>query len=315
MKNIKFIVVLFLLSTLLTSCYDEYIKDNETTATYFSSQKPLRTIVPRDGVAEIEIGAVIAGLRADDVSLAVDYVVDTTLLDSIPEAAALTLMPSAYYTLGGQTVDYPSAYDNVMTFDIIKTLLRSVNVTFDVDAFTSDPLSLDKNYAIPLRIVGSSLDSIVSFGEMPVITSGNITIVVVKYASPLSGTYYTKGSQIALDALNGTADSTTYVAYSKPDLSTNERVVLSTVDLSTVKVPIIGKNIFGKLDLKVEENGDLTITSSTLSNLVVNSAAYDSATNTYSFDINVESFGLFYNIKQEYILVQPIEKELRREEW
>lgn len=316
MKNIKFVVALFFLSILFTSCYEEYIFDNETTATYFSSQKPLRTIVPRGTSAEIEIGAVVAGLRVDDESMTVDFVVDTTLLDSIPEASGLELLPSAYYTLGGSAVDYASAYNNVMTFDIVKTFLRAVNVTLDIDAFTSDPLALGKNYAIPLRIVGSSLDSIVSFGEVPTINSGDITIVVIKYISPYSGTYYTKGSQIALSSIDGTADSSTYISYSKSDLSTNETTSLTTVDLSTVEQSIIGKNIFGKIQLKVEDNGDLTIIKpATVDQIVVNSASYNAETSTFSYDINLSSFGLYYNVKQEFILVQDVENELRREEW
>ncbi len=314
MKNIKFLAALLLVSLLATSCYEDFIQDNEVTATYFSSQKPLRTIVPRDNTASIELGAVLTGIRNDDEKYYVDYVVDTTLLDSIPEASALKLLPSSYYTIGGVQLDYSTAYNEVLSFETVKPFLRVTEVVFNVDSFNNNALTLDETYAIPLRIVDSYMDTIINAGEKPSITSGDISIVVVKYISPYSGTYYSRGYQYEFDASGNPVD--TADNHYEEDLSANDMIDLTTINLNTVETSRIGKNLPGSWVLEVDENGNLNVSSSDVTNIVVNSdTRYDAENTTYYLDIEFENFGIKYQVIDELVLSQPVEKELRREEW
>jgi len=315
MKNIIYVIGFFLVSAFATSCYDDYIEDYEETATYFSSQKPLRTIVPRTDNMEIEIGAVLAGLRNDNNEHYVNFVLDTAILDSVPEASGLTLMPGSYYTLGSQSVNYSEITNEPINFDIQKPFLRAIKVVFDTEKFTKDSLSLENNYAIPLRIVETSLDSIIGDGDSLTIESGNITIVVVKCISPYSGTYYSKGSQVELDAIGGTPDESTRLDYAEEDLSKNDNGALKTIDINTVETFRISKTIGGRLHLTVEENGDLGITSTDVSDLTINSASYDHATSTFTYNIDFSRGSRNYNVSEQLILLQAVENELRREEW
>lgn len=290
---------------LMGSCgYDDFISDYEYSATYFASQQPLRTIVA-EGDRDFEVGVTLAGLREDNGTDWVNFEIDTVLLDSLPEAANLVLLPDSYYILGDES-----------TFNISKTFLRTVNVQL-TDAFFNDPLSLTNHYALPLRIVESSLDSILGYNvdETTIISSAeqenmDVTIVVVKYVSPYSGTYYSKGVQYKLDAEGGTPIDT--VSYTLDELSLNKTVVFTTLGVDEVETAEIAGDISGAINLDLS-TGSLVVTSDDVTNLQMNEASYDDG--TFTLDYTFETFGSFYKVEEQLIQRQAVSLDLRFEEW
>lgn len=300
MKIIKFIGAFFIMATMLTSCYEEYVEDFDYTTVYFGTQKPLRTIVARD-VMEFEVGVTLGGMRVDDGSYEVNFKVDTNLLNVIPEASGFKALPEAYYTLG-----------NASSFNIIKDHMRVVNVALNKAAFTSDPLALNETYALPLQITSANVDSIRgSELDTPTIASKNITILVLKYISPYHGTYYSKGVQYTLDASGATIET---VAYSKEDLSQNMTKEFTTLGLNTISTNKIAANISGRIDLTVGDDNKVDIVSTDIT-VTENSSLYNSEQKTLYMNYKFEASGIMYHAIDTMILRQDPELDLRFEEW
>jgi len=310
MKVLKYISAFFLTALLLTSCYEDYISDYTYTSTYFATQTPLRTIVA-DGDMTFQVGVTLSGLREDDGTHQVFYEVDTTLMDLIPEASAYTLLPDSYYELS-----------NDSEFDIIPAShLRVVDVTLDQDLFTADPNAVNETYALPLRITSSTLDSIPNSDlDTATIDSRNITIVVVKYISPYSGYYYTRGVQYEVNS--GTGEYTDTSTFYNSDLSQNDYIYLSTIGANVVETENIGENIPGGLQFTMNSDGtvdvssdDVTVTSVEVSYDSLSYSGWDGVKPTFSIDATIEWFGLQYKLEYDLIQRQDPELDLRFEEW
>ncbi|WP_372772783.1 hypothetical protein [Mangrovibacterium sp.] len=302
MNTYKLIFASLLLFATMVSCekYEDYVNDFDYTSAYFSTQKPLRTIVARDEM-QFEVGVALGGMRTDDGSYSVDFEVDPTLLDVIPEASGFIALPEEYYTLG-----------NVSNFDIIKDHMRTVYVTLNRDAFTSDPLSLANTYAIPLRITNATVDSIPGSGlETATILSKDITILVVKYISQYSGYYYSKGVQYTLD-INGNPTDTTL--FYNENLSQNAVKQLTTEAVNVVSADKFGNDISGNMELTINSDNSVELASS---DVVINSydCTYLEDETTFYLDVNLTKSGTTYQVKDTLILRQAPELDLRFEEW
>lgn len=203
MKNLNRIFSLFLAVISMTSCYEDFVKDYEHTATYFAAQKPLRTVIS-DRDMTISVGVVISGIREVDPDDWARFAIDATLL----EGTGLTMLPQEYYTLS----------DPEMFRISDKTLpIADVTISF-TDAFYQDAHSTGLHYALPFRIVETSSDMILEGMET--------SIVAIKYISSWQGTYYVRGSISELDA-GGNVVSTKN--YWHPDLTQNITRTVSTV--------------------------------------------------------------------------------------
>ncbi len=305
MKSFKIIISVISLFFLASCAYEEYIEDYDFSGTYFASQQPLRTVVAR-GDKNFEVGVTIGGLRADDGSHWVDFTIDSVLLDSLPEASGLTLLPASHYILGDES-----------RFNIAKTFMRTVEVQL-TDAFFADPLALTATYALPLRIVATSVDSIMGYDmdETTAVSSADgsnmdITILVLKYISPYSGNYYSKGVQYELAADGSYADTLTY---DLDELNANDVIYLETLSENSVKTERIGGSLSGGWTLTINDDGTVTPTTD---DVTVESAtvSYSSEETTFTLDALVQWFGIKYKIEEQLILRQDPELDLRFEEW
>ena len=302
MKKLKFVFVSFLLLGLLVSCeeYEDYVKDYDYTATYFGTQKPLRTIVAYETM-EFEVGVVLAGMREDDGSHEVYFEVDTNLLNTIPEAAGFLPLPEEYYSLGDES-----------NFNIKKDHMRTVKVTLNREAFTADPAAISNTYALPLRITEATVDSILNNGtDTETIDSKDISILVVKYISPYSGYYYSKGTQYTLDSEGTPVDT---IVYYNKDLSQNAVKEFVTESLNVISTDKFGSNIAGDMELTVNSDDSFDLSSS---DVVINSydGTYLKDENTFYLDVNLTKSGITYLVKDTLILRQAPELDLRFEEW
>jgi len=188
MTHFKFVILSCIFIGFFSSCkYDNYIEDYSFTSVYFGTQKPLRTVVARDSdTMQIKFGVALGGVRENTKDRWVKFRLDSGLLQTVTGANAFTLLPKAYYSMilptGDSTFIIPSG-------KTIGDLVLKINK----DAFTADPLSLTKKYALPIRIYETSVDLILKGND--VTPAKDYTIIVIKYISEKSGTYYVKGSE------------------------------------------------------------------------------------------------------------------------
>jgi hypothetical protein len=195
----------------LSSCYEDFVDDYAYSVTYFSSQKPLRTVIA-DRNMTIKAGVSIGGKRSVDMTDWAKFEIDSSLL----VGTTFTLLPDEYYILSDSNT-FRVSNKNLPIADVV--------ISF-TDAFYADPKATTKYYALPFRLTESSLDSI-----NPALST---TIVAIKYISTYHGTYYVKGT---LSELDGTGNAISEVVYNDTDLSKNLTRDIFTVSSGTIQRP------------------------------------------------------------------------------
>ena len=306
-------MLLFALTACLASCYEDYTKDYETTTAGFAMSAPLRTVIA-DRNMPIYVGVSLGGKREVDRNDWAKFTLDASLLEGTP----LALLPENYYTL-----------EDTETFRVRKANLpvADVEIRF-TEAFYADPLSLTKHYALPFRLTGSSMDAIRE--------GADCSVVVVKYVSSFSGTYYLQGEVSEVDGNGNIIDGTT-VVYKEKDLIKNNTLQLTT--LSTDKllrpgVANLAKSNTNCFELTIgnggESGADYPIQVKGVEGgvtIVKGSGRYISKSPTYTFnsgdipcpEINLdyvyELSGKRYKVTEQLILRRDPLDDLRVESW
>jgi hypothetical protein len=296
MKIFKNISLLILAAFVLSSCkkYDSYITDFDYNVVYFGTQKPVRTIVAYDDMS-FKVGVTIGGVRENPTDQTIKYQIDPTLLTTVAGASAFTLLPPSYYTLS----------DNSTMIIPKGKLIGDVTVTLNKALFTADPKSLTNVYALPLRIVSSTTDSILKGSAT--VAAKDYTILVVKYISLYHGTYYQKGKET--DLATNVASS-----YTNKDLSRNITLDLATLSLNAVKSPNAGKSANVPLNLNISNNTAVTITGNT-ANSVSGSGTYYPTAKSFYLNYKYTNAAKNYSVLDTLILRQAPELDLRFETW
>jgi hypothetical protein len=311
MNSKKLAIIIGVFITGLVSCeeYEEYLNDYEFSAVYFATQKPLRTIVAYDEM-KFKVGVALGGKRENNTEEWAKYEIDPTLLNDpdIMGGNTFTLLPSDYYTLS----------DAEMMVVPKGEFIGDVTVTLNREAFTSDPLAHQNTYALPLRLYETSADSILSgrFDEEgnQLVAPKNYTVLVVKYISPLHGTYYHKGVERELDDQGNVVNVTNF---SNPDLSKNQAWSLETQALNEVSTSGAG-TVAGNNSLKLTKNEDNTVTMEKVSGaitLIDGAGVYNEDEREFYLDYKYSLGGTDYSVTDTLILRQAPEKDLRFEEW
>ena len=222
MRRIFAIVVI---SVVLVSCYDDYIKDFDYNSVYFPFQTNVRTLVVGEGM-KIQIGADLSGVRENDHDRVVEFQIDNSLINAatlatmkagytyVKEAVAkvneLKLLPSNYYSLS----------DNAKI--IIKAGEHSGMITLRPDSalFLADAATLVATYALPLRITKADADT--------VLISKNYAVIGLKYENMLFGNYWHGGVTVEKNASGAmVSEKKYYTLIPSPDSKTWK---LTTVD-------------------------------------------------------------------------------------
>lgn len=287
--------------------YEEYIKDYKFSAVYFATQKPLRTIVAYENM-EFKVGVALSGKRENATGEWATYAVAPELLADpvVMDGNTFTLLPSEYYILSDpETMTVPEG-----------EFIGDVVVTLNRDAFTSDPLAHLNTYVLPLKLIETSADSILSGkfdadGNM-LTPPKNYTVMMVKYISPLHGVYYHKGVEKELDE-NGAVVADT--VYSKKDLSTNHKWELATLGLDTVRTSGAGTS---DAALKLTRNTDNTVTIESADPAITGlegTGIYDDGARSFYLQYEFTRGGKTYSVTDTLIQRQAPEKDLRFEEW
>lgn len=300
MKPIKIIMLLFTLFS-LSSCYDDYVDDYAYSITYFSSQKPMRTVIS-DRNMTIKVGVSIGGKRAVDLSDWAKFEIDSTLL----VGTTFTLLPEEYYTLS-DTNTFRVSNKNLPIADVV--------ISF-TDAFYADSNSAKKFYALPFKLTESSLDSI-----NPLLST---SIVAIKYISTFHGTYYLKGT---LTELDGTGNSISEVVYNNLDLTKNLTRDIFTVSKNTIQRPGLANYLANateavRMNVIPNNNADkiypITIETPTGCLALTNTeGTYDAGKAQPEIHLKYDftKAGKFYRVEETLVLRQDPLKDLRFEEW
>ncbi len=259
---------------MLASCKnsDNPFPDYTNSSVYFATQYPVRTVElgedmnvdnTLDNQRKIAIKATIGGVYDNKKDVAIDFRVDESLLNNLyyVGGAKINAMPSSYYQLASNKITIPSG-----------SIIGGVEVQL-TDAFFADPTAINRNYVIPLVMTGvNGADSILrglpnTTNPSRVVASNWTTrpkdyvLYAVKYVNPWQANYLRRGADQVTQA-NGTVTSanrrTQYV-------ENNEVVSATTVNLTTVNLPLTIKNSSGtnvsfNLLLTFDNNGNCTVT-------------------------------------------------------
>ncbi|WP_372757220.1 BT_3987 domain-containing protein [Mariniflexile sp.] len=302
----KLLITLGFIGILFNSCepYEDFVEDFDKTTVYFATQKPLRSIVSYDEMT-FKVGVALAGKRENTKDEFADFVIDETLLTTIDGASVFTLLPESYYTLTNSSkMIIPAG-----------KFIGDVTVTLNRELFTNDALSTANTYALPLRITNSSLDSIGGFDSDGTVLDipKDYTILVVKYISEFSGTYYHKGTQNEVDGAGVVVNQT---IYNNSDLSKNQTWSLTTVDRNSIRTSGIGANTSHNFVINVNES-DNTISIDSPSSGVTNLVGSGSVNSDRSITLNYSYTlgGKNYEVEDTLVLRQAPEYDLGFEEW
>lgn len=298
MKNINKITVyigVVVLAAVLFSCegYEDYTYDYDYTSVYFASQTPLRTIVA-DGEMTFEFGVTMGGVRQNNDEIVTSFSIEDSLLSLYDVEGTYTLMPEEYYSLSSDSEFIISEDEYTGT----------VTCTINQDLFTADDLAADETYAIPVQLISTSADTI--------LPEKDYSIIVVKYASPYSGTYYSKGVQYMLDSVGVATDTS---AYYDADLSQNATKTFTTLGVTSITTTSLGYNIDGDMQLTINDDNTVTVTSDDVTIDSADNCSYDADETTFYLNISLTASGTAYSVSDTLILRQYVEDDLRYEEW
>lgn len=261
----KKIFVLLILSIAIVSCYDDYIKDYDFNAVYFTYQFDTRTFVVGEGM-EIEIGVALSGTMDNKIDRNVSFSIDDALVtpavltamkggatyikNAVSGVTALSPIPASYYTL--------SDNDNM----VIKAGQHSGSVTLKADSatFLADAGTLSAKYALPLYITSADADSILE--------TKRSSVIGLKYESMLFGNYWHGGVTAVKDPAGTTIQTINYFTA----IPTPENTIwkLTTVGPNTLVTNGYSNNTSSKGEMRLTlDGGNIVVSSNTGSTFVI----------------------------------------------
>lgn len=270
MKRFLFVLVSL---ALLLSCRNQPLSypDYKYNAVYFPLQYPIRTLVLGDSRSdnsldkklEFHIGISIGGMYRNTKSWKVSYVVDTSLVPkglTTTKGDSIRILPAAYYDLS------PAGQVTIPADSFSGLILVSLK-----DAFLDDPLAITGDYVIPLRITGTTADSILS--GVPFIPKADrnnpadwdpnalprdYVLFGIKYINPYHGNYFHRGIDIGL---NATGDTVSRTVYHQRYVTDDQLWSLTTTGRTTVVSNGIGAQFADntKLSLDIAADGTITV--------------------------------------------------------
>jgi hypothetical protein len=227
----KKILALIVLSIVMVSCYEEYLRDYPTTSIYFSIQQDVRTFVVGEGM-KIKVGVSLGGVRENTIDRNVGFILDPALItparlasmkasswgyikNATTPVTALALLPTSYYTMTPST-----------TAMVIKAGWHEGAVTIKADSvsFLNDSIkTMVSTYVLPFYITSADADSILE--------TRRSNVVGLMFENKLFGNYWHGGSAV----VNRPTKTDTTIVY-KTTVPTQENLIwsLTTAGPSTL---------------------------------------------------------------------------------
>lgn len=211
--------------------YEDYVVDTAGyTTVYFPKSELKRSAVSGEGL-RIDVGLNIGGVRNNTKDQQVKFQIDETMLAGTP----YTLLPSDYYTLGSP--------DNI---DVPKGSFQGLlSVKFDSLKMANDQLLKDFHYALPFKIVSSSLDSILD--------GKGQTIIPIKLMNTYEGNFYQVGHLKQFFTATKVLD-TAYVYGDYLDGPSTPLRVLSSIMMDSVSIDGVANRSGAGYAMKLKVN-------------------------------------------------------------
>ncbi|MFC2115924.1 DUF5627 domain-containing protein [Bacteroidota bacterium] len=321
MKKIYFLLSI---TVIAFSCSNQDIEfdDYENNAVYFPYQSPLRTLILGDEVIgdntidlehAFSVGAAIGGMYENLSNREVMIELAPELADGIvANNDTLEILPSAYYDATFDKITIPQG----RFFGKLRVNLN--------DAFFNDPKTIGLYYVLPLRIIDTDADSILSGQAVSLLSDPdprvtedwdippqNYTLFGIKYINPYHGVYLLRGFSIS---------SVDTLVYSERFLTDNGMVQLSTKTLDESVMSVIGGNkTGGKFSALLsfnESNKTITVSQTKASSVVINgtgkyftkddpeSESYtDQKHRTIYLDYTYEDGGTTYQVNDSLVFI------------
>lgn len=267
MKKFIYSIMAACAMVLTTSCEngDREFEDFDYQTVYFAKQTPIRTIVlgddgdydtTLDNEHKCKIMVTLGGIWKNRTDRHVKIAVDNSLCDGLEfsDGRKVTPMPENYYRLTSTDI-------TIKTGEIAGGTV--VELT---DEFFNDPLAVDVNYVIPVKIISADVDSVLSGTPKvnnPTLTNvdhwsvqpKNFQLYAVKYKNKMHGAWLSHGT----DELNTNGVITT-VSREPEYLEKAEERYLSSVSLNSSIY-----KVSTTVDLKViNEKGEVVDSKQTL---------------------------------------------------
>jgi hypothetical protein len=284
----KKIFVLLMLSIVMVSCYDDYVKDFSNNAVYFSNQTDVRTFVVGEGM-QIKIGVAYGG-GINKVTRNVTFELNNSLItpqilatmqagtayikDAVSTVTTLLPLPTTYYTLSNANTMVINAGENA----------GYITIKADSAKFLADAATLKANYVLPFNITKSNVDSI--------LVPKRYMVLGLKYENMLFGNYYHGGITTVKDA-NGIVVKTTTYQTTIP-VPESQIWKLTTVAPNSLTINGYSDQTTTKAEMMITLNGgNVTVSSVTGSTKVI----LPDQTSTYNQNKLLQNRKIFLNYK------------------
>lgn len=247
MKIINRIILFTSILLVFVSCkYEDFVTDFTFSSVYFPRQTNTRTFVVGENHS-IQIGVVMGGkIGLNNPEQTVEFVIDPTLL----VGKGLTLIPRDYYTLSDTSrIIIPNG-----------EVQGAIVMTIDTAKFLNDPLAAKAKYALPLRIVKTSIDSI--------LPTKSTEIITLKFENKYFGNYYHNG---VVEITTGTALQTIYYHQDEPVTNVvNNWILVTSSAYSLLTNGIINiKGGINVLSLTVAKDNTVLLKNNPISPIIV----------------------------------------------
>ena len=247
---------------LLTSCYDDYVRDYEIQSVGFANQTDVRSFIVGESM-EISTGVGLGGVITNNEDRKVYFEVDNSLVNDATLSSfknhtwsyiselygnvnAISPLPADEYTLtpeGGRAGEV-----------IIRKgdHLGRIAIKVDEDTFIADEGRLYPEFVIPLRITGVD-------GGLTLMESKTTTVIGVRYENMLFGDWWHGGEMSVTDPQGNVLENITY--YTSAPQADNLVWTLTTVSPHSLTANAVGNALNGvEAQMKLTLNDDNTVT-------------------------------------------------------
>lgn len=259
MKKYLFISLASLLG--LTSCYDDYVKDNPTQAVGFANQTDVRSVIVGEGM-KFSTGVALGGIIDNDRNRLINYEIDYSLVNDETLSAmkshlfsyiqdlckpidALEALPADEYRLRPD-----GGVDGVV---LIREGSHLGQIVIKVDSvkFLSDASRTTPRFVIPLRLTDGN--------DTGLIEGKTTSVIGVRYENMLFGNYWHGGETVVTDASGQEVNRIQY--YTTVPQADTKVWTLTTVEPMALTANAVGGELNGSsAQLKLIQGADGQIT-------------------------------------------------------
>jgi len=220
LKNeiMKKVLMLFTVIVLLSSCYDDYVRDFEKSFVYLPYQTNVRTFVVGEGM-KVEVGAVLSGVLDNGMNRIVNYSIDNTLVtplvyESMTKDTRDYVKNNLWTNLSGLPTDHYTLSDPKTMIIKKGNTSGTIVVRPDSSKFLSDIDNLKAKFALGFIINSSPDVDTINMAK-------NTAVIAFRYENMLFGNWFRSGV--------ATANGQTIAYRAKINQSNDDLGILKTV--------------------------------------------------------------------------------------